>query len=530
MTPDEIRKLLPFLTQAERDEMEDLLAADLAQVMWRNLPGPQEMARNSLADIVGYGGSAGGGKTDLVVGLVTMDHQRSLVVRREKAQTEGIIQRIAEVVGTTDGFNSQKSKWSLPGGRLAEFAGLDNEGDERRWQGRPHDLKAFDEVTEMREHQVRFMMGWNRSDKAGQRTRVLFTFNPPTTVEGRWVIDFFGPWLNKSHPNPAKPGELRWFTTIAGKDAEVADGREFVLVDGAPCYEFDEDDYTPEQIIAPKSRTFVPARLTDNPYYMQSGYMSVLQAMPEPLRSQMLYGDFNAGVQDDPWQVIPTEWVEAAMARWRARTPRGEMVSMGVDVARGGKDKTIMATRHKTDAHSMWIDALKVYPGKETPDGEQVAGLVIAAVRDQSPIHIDVIGVGASPYDILRIANQPIFGVNVSEKAKGPDKSGRLTFLNQRSELWWRMREALDPANDTGICLPPDKDLLAEMCAPKWSMSGMTIKVQSREDIVADVGRSPDRATAVMLALIDTPKIHLLRNTNAQNVVTGYDPMANMRR
>jgi hypothetical protein len=65
------------------------------------------------------------------------------------------------------------------------------------------------------------------------------TFNPPTTSEGRWVIEFFGPWLDAKHPNPALPGELRWFTTIAGKDQEVTDTRPFVLVGGQPVYEFD---------------------------------------------------------------------------------------------------------------------------------------------------------------------------------------------------------------------------------------------------------------------------------------------------
>jgi len=44
-------------------------------------------------------------------------------------------------------------------------------------------------------------------------------------------------------------------------------------------------------------------------------------------------------MQDDPWQVIPTAWVEASMARWKALSPKGEMMGQGVDVARGGKDK-----------------------------------------------------------------------------------------------------------------------------------------------------------------------------------------------
>ena len=72
-------------------------------------------------------------------------------------------------------------------------------------------------------------------------------------------------------------------------DYEVPDGRTFVLTDdGQMLYDFDPADFHPEQIITPKSRTFIPARVTDNSYYMASGYMSQLQSLPEPLRSQML--------------------------------------------------------------------------------------------------------------------------------------------------------------------------------------------------------------------------------------------------
>lgn len=473
---------------------------------------------------MGYGGSAGGGKTDLVAGKACTKHQRVLIIRREKAQTEGLIQRLGEIIGSTNGFNSQKSIWRVPVGSqpLIEFGGLDNPGDERRWQGRPHDLKCFDEVTEMREAQVRFIMGWTRTSDANQHAQVIMTFNPPTTNEGRWVIKFFAPWLDKSHPNPAQPGELRWFTTIGDDlDHEVPDSRPFVLgPDNSLIYEFKPGDYKPEQIIRPKSRTFVPARITDNVYYMRSGYMSQLQALPEPLRSQMLYGDFQAGVADDMWQVIPTAWVEAAMARWTALSPKPPMDSMGVDVARGGKDKTVLAKRH-----GMWFDKPDRYPGSDTPDGPTVAGLVIAASRDAAPIHIDVIGVGSSPYDFLNNANQQVIGVNVSEKALGTDKSGRLRFFNQRSELAWKFREALDPTNNTGIALPPDDKLKSDLTAFTWGLSGSVVKVADREDIVKKLGRSPDDASAFFLALMDTPKVAAMRALG-QRSRGEYDPYA----
>ena len=443
------------------------------------------------------------------------------------------MQRLSEIVGETTGYSSQHSRWNLPAGSkaLVEFGGLDNPGDERRWQGRPHDLKAFDETTEMREAQVRFVMGWMRSDDPKVKCKILMTFNPPTTPEGRWVIAFFAPWLDKKHPSPALPGELRWFTTVAGKDIEVPNNQPFILEDGEPQYAFDPLLYKPEEIIKPMSRTFIPARLTDNPYYMATGYMSTLQALPEPLRSQMLNGDFSAGIEDDAFQLIPTAWVEAAQARWVDLYPKPPMDSVGIDVARGGKDKTVIARRHE-----MWFDRSLVYPGSQTPDGPTVAGLTIAAMRDGAPLHIDIIGVGASPYDYLNTNGQHVIGINVSERALSNDLSGRLRFKNQRTQYWWQFREALDPANNTGIMLPPEPQLLADLTAPKWSVQSSTIMVESREAIYKRIGRSPDWASAFILALIDTPKREFMRNLGGPGRGIGirngsghdYDPYQNL--
>ena len=281
----------------------------------------------------------------------------------------------------------------------------------------------------------------------------------------------------------------------------VIDGKDTWLDSGAPFTHKGE-------LIRPQSRTFIPSRVTDNPYLVGTDYMSTLQALPEPLRSQMLYGDFHAGVEDDIWQVIPAAWAEAAQARWRDRSPKGEMLQLGVDVARGGQDSTIIAARHRDEqmGHDLWFDRLREIQGVDTNDGDKCAGQVMVHRRDDAPINIDVIGVGSSPYDSLKRGGAQVLGVNVAENARGVDRSGMLSFFNWRSELWWRLREALDPTADTGIALPPDPILLAEMCAPRWSLSGKTVRVESRDDIVKRIGRSPDRATAVVLALIDQPK------------------------
>ena len=497
---------------------------------WSPLDGPQSMAYNSTADIIGYGGAAGGGKTDLACGKALTQHRKSMILRRVGTELTGVIDRLEELIGSRDGYNGQSNIWRRPKLQI-EFGAVPNAGDERKYQGRPHDLLVFDEATNFLAQQVRFLLGWLRTTIPGQHCQALFTFNPPTSAEGRWVIDFFAPWLDRKHSKPALPGELRCAASLPsdgahpnGRDLWVEDGRTFVLVDGEPSYDFDPESYSADDIITPQSRTFIPSRITDNPYLLGTGYMAQLQSLPEPLRSQMLKGDFTAGIEDDAMQVIPTSWVEAAQARWKKPDKLAPMDSMGVDVARGGRDQTIIARRH-----GMWFDEALVYPGTATPDGPTVAGMTIAAMRDSAPIHIDVIGVGASPYDFLNDAGQQVIGVNVSEAATGTDKSGRLRFKNQRSELWWKFREALDPASNTGIAIPPDSRLLADLCAPTWELSGSVIQVASRDQILAKIGRSPDFASAYVLALLDTPKVDDIRAMGVGNARRDYDPLARLR-
>lgn len=516
--------LLAYLKPEELAELDALITSD--PTPWRPLQGPQTTAYSSTADIVGYGGAAGGGKTDLACGKALTRHRKSMILRRVGTELTGVVDRLEELIGNKVGYNGQSNIWRLPG-RQIEFGAVPNAGDERKYQGRPHDLLVFDEATNFLVTQVRFLLGWLRSVDPNQHCQALLTFNPPTSAEGRWVIEFFAPWLDPKFPNPAKPGELRYAASLPanehfpnGRDLWVPDGRPFVLVDNEPCYDFDPKANNPDDIITPLSRTFIPSRITDNPYLLGTGYMSQLQALPEPLRSQMLKGDFAAGIEDDPWQVIPTAWVEAAQARWAMPMRLEPMDSLGCDVARGGKDNTIIARRH-----GMWFDEALAYPGSATPDGPKVAGLCIAALRDGAVIHIDVIGVGSSPYDFLNTLGQQVVGVNVSESPTRNDKSGRLRFKNLRSQLWWMMREALDPTNNTGIALPPDPRLLADLCAPTWALSGTTLQVASREEIIDRIGRSPDFGSAYVLALLDTPKLQTiiaLGNHSAKE----YDPYA----
>lgn len=484
-TPDlnEIEQLLPYMTEQERGEIAKFLDA----YTWLPIPGPQMDAYYSKADILFYGGSAGGGKTDLLLGLALTKHKKTAIFRREGVQLQGCIDRMEEILGTKDGFRGDSYIWKRPDGRQVEFGSCKDFGSERKWQGRPHDLKCFDEITHFLEAQFRYLTTWNRTTDTMQRCRVVATGNPPTDSNGDWVRHYWGPWLQPEHPNPAQPGELRYFTTLKGEDIECPGGEPFQH-NGRWIY--------------PKSRTFIPSKVQDNPFLMSTDYEATLQALPEPLRSQMLHGDFTAGTDDDPWQVIPTDWVRRAQDRWQDLAPkdRGPMDAIGVDPARGGMDETVLARRYGS-----WF-MLESYPGSQTPDGPAVAALVVQILKDRAPVHVDVIGIGSSVYDHLIGTDVHTIPINAAERCNHTDRSAALRMSNFRAYMYWKLREDLDPKNDEEIALPPGAEVRADLCAPKWKLISSGVQIESKEDIKQRIGRSPDKGDAIVMANLNTKK------------------------
>ena len=464
------------------------------KAVWHPFPGPQTEALNSQADTLLFGGAAGGGKTDMLLGIARQ-HHRAVIFRREFPSLRAIIERSKDMYGgikrlnkAKDSYNETNHVWRL-GDNQIHFGSVQYEDDKHNWQGQAYDLHGFDEITEFTRSQFEFIIGWNRPLDASKakRCRVVCTCNPPMNAEGEWIIQYWAPWLDTNHPNPALPGELRWFTTVAGKDYEM-DGPEPVQVEG--------------EWLKPKSRTFIPAKIQDNPILVQAGYISTLQALPEPMRSKMLYGDFRAGREDDAWQVIPSEWVRLAQDRWK-QTPKPKdtlPTACGVDVARGGKDKTCMYLRW-----GHWFDEGKAYPGTATPDGAGVAGLVLDYCKPPykgmpyPDIYVDSIGVGSSVVDHLRhYPRLHVTAVNGAAGSDHTDKTGLMQFRNLRAENWWKLREALDPVTGDNLCLPPDNELKADLCAPKWKLTPGGIQIESKEELVKRLGRSPDKGDALV--------------------------------
>ena len=463
-------------------------------LLWSPLPGPQSEAYFSQADELFYGGRAGGGKTDLVLGLAATAHKDTLILRREAKQARAIIARSMELFSSVGKFNGQVGVWrDLPGRRTIEISGCEHEESKQGFKGRPHDLKAFDEVCDFTESQFTFITAWTRTTIPGQRCRVICTGNPPSSADGEWVLRRWNPWLDPQHERPAKAGELRWYATIDGKEEEREDGSEFVWKN---------------ETIQPKSRTFIPATLKDNPFLYYTDYGRTLQNLPEPLRSQLLYGDFSIGRDDDIWQIIPTEWVRLAQQRWEQQPqPTLPLSAIGEDVARGGKDKTVIAKRYGN-----WFAPLKKYPGSQTPDGPTAATLGLIELTNKAKLNIDVIGIGASAYDSAKasIGNRAV-AINFGAGSDKMDKTGKFGFLNLRAEGYWLLREALDPDSGDDLALPPDPELLSDLCAARWEPRSGRIKVEEKDEIHKRLGRSPDCGDAIVLALL-TPLEKIARS------------------
>jgi hypothetical protein len=244
------------------------------------------------------------------------------------------------------------------------------------------------------------------------------------------------------------------------------------------------------------SASFIPARLADN-RYLDHGYRTRLTNMPEPVRSRLLHGDFTAGREDAPGQVIPGDWIVQAQARWTPDGGRGiRMTTLGVDVAQGGGDDTVLAALYGT-----WFAPLVRRRGIDTTNGPAVAALVVENVRDGALIVIDLTGGwGGSARDHLVALGMRVEPVVFSHGCPGRTRDGVFTFLNRRAALLWRFREALDPVTGDGIALPPDRRLAAQLAAPTWRLKGGAIAIESKEEIRKRLGASTDDADAVILA------------------------------
>lgn len=489
---DDLIGRLASLPAEERKEIERLAEEATKGMKWIPNPGAQTEAFYCKADVLLYGGQGGGGKSDLGLGLAFTEHKRSLLLRRQYANLSALTERAIEINGTRTGFNgSPPPLLRTDDGRYIQFGANQHLGDEQAWQGHAFDLKYFDEAVQFLEQQVRFHLGWLRSVDPAQRCRAILGTNPPIDSSGDWIIGMFRPWLDLTHPKPAKHGELRWFVTAPdGSDLEV-DGPTPIEIDGRK--------------LEPTSRTFIPAALKDNPFLVRTNYQAKLDALPEPLRSAVRDGNFMAARQDADFQVIPMAWILAAEMRWK---PDGykthQMTAMAMDPAGGGRDSAELCWRHNG-----WYAEFVSEKGESTAESTTGVTNIFKHRRDGAPIIIDVGGGYAGKIKQRLDDNQvPVIAFNGANSSTGRSLGSKLEFANKRAEAWWRFREALDPEQEGGsiIALPPDPELRADLATPclvPKALERGLLQIESKEDLRKRLGRSPGKGDAAVMCLLE---------------------------
>lgn len=493
---DEILARLDALPPDEQEAVRKAAAAQVASMRFVPNPGPQTDAYLSLADVLLYGGQAGGGKTYLELGWGVNEARSGIIFRRGRNQTDGLEKEGRNLVGASARFNGTDLEWSWPDGKSLKLAGMQQPGDWNDHAGRERDYMAFDEAGEFLELQVASIMAWLRAEP-GRRTRVILGSNPPRSSDGLWLIRWFAPWLDPKHPDPAVPGELRWAIYVSrGEESEM------VWVGGPGEYEVEGERY------AAKSYTFIPASLADNPQRNTPEYRAQLQSLPEPLRSQLLYGKFSASMKDAANQTVPTAWVQLAQERWTEKPPRGvPMCAIGVDASGGGNDPMILAPRFDG-----YYPTLLEVPASDIPvktAGSYCAGRVVAARQHRAEVIIDMGGgYGSSMYEKLVDNQIEPYRYKGAEKTTRRSRDGSMKFTNARSAALWLFREALDPDQPGGspIMLPPDQRLLADLTAPTFKITPNGIAVEPKDDVIKRLGRSTDRGDAVMMCWFHGPR------------------------
>lgn len=247
--------------------------------------GPQTQFLQSNADIVFYGGSAGGGKTYALLLECLYDIHNpqfgAVIFRRTTKQvtSEGGLWDTATDLYSPLGAKANQVDLSqrFPLGAKVTFAHMEHEKNRMDWQGSQIPLIGFDEITHFTWKQFSYMLSRNRST-SGVKSRMRGTCNPDPDS---WVRRFIDWWIDvDGFAIPERSGVVRYFV-IEGDDTIWAG--------------------TPEELInenpkrKPKSFTFIRSSIEDNKILLESDpdYLANLQSLPRVERAQLMDGNWN---------------------------------------------------------------------------------------------------------------------------------------------------------------------------------------------------------------------------------------------
>lgn len=224
--------------------------------------------------------------------------------------------------------------------------------------------------------------------------------------------------------------------------------------------------------------------------------------------------------------LVQRVWLERAAERWEAwRDWREDETDpapgIGVDVARLGMDRTVMAVRRGNvleelkriergdtmeTAARLAREFARVRLGKAYVGRSAYRPVLWFPGRDPSPgTHpvvpiVDEAGVGGGVVDRLREDGLEVVGFNSSFSPIGKDAD---RYLNLRAQAYWRLRHGLEHDE---FAIPYHAELWEELMATSWWLnSSGKVQIEEKKTIKAVLKRSPDYADAVAMAFFESP-------------------------
>lgn len=234
-------------------------------------PGPQTEFLSATELEVLYGGTAGGGKSYALIADPMRYFENKnfvgLLLRKTNDELRELIWKTKELypkVFPKATFHEKASEWRFPSGARLWMSYLDRDDDVLRYQGQAYSWVGFDELTHWPTpfawNYLRTRLRTAKGSGLEKSLSMRATTNPGNIGHA---------WVKRMFIDPAPPGESFW----------ARDENNETIID-------------PETKLPLFRRRFIPAKLTDNPYYSDGEYRKNLLSLPEGKRKQLLEGDW----------------------------------------------------------------------------------------------------------------------------------------------------------------------------------------------------------------------------------------------
>jgi hypothetical protein len=232
---------------------------------------------------------------------------------------------------------------------------------------------------------------------------------------------------------------------------------------------------------------FVPALPSDNPYLPDSYVQTLTEAFehrPELLEAY-LHGSWDALEGAD--QIIKSRWLTESVGKVLAGY--GKRPRLAVDTARFGDDETVIYYFDLFDVKEQWI----MPQCRSTEISNKLAAL--SRQRGNCPCVVEATGgdIGAAVIDELTELGVETVLYNPQGKAKEEEK-----YYNMRAEVWSTAAKMLSRGeSEFNLDCMSENDIItlrSQLCSPTYKFRNGKTLVESKADIKARLGRSPDRA------------------------------------